>query len=249
MPKTQTTSSFHYAAETLKQNLETATLFFVKENKQVQKLKQLIAEVNPTVKLQTVSEERLQSLSVQENTVPFVFEFIKNKVKSYGTLKEFITRQTRPQSLVLVLDGISDVHNLGAILRSADAFAVDLVILPKNRAATVNETVRRTSAGAYAWVPMLTVANLAQAIKDLQGAEYWVYGSAADGDRISDVSFSEKTVLVLGSEDKGLRELTRKLCDFSVAIPMMGHIDSLNVSVAAGICCHEVRRQQATRLN
>lgn len=147
-------------------------------------------------------------------------------------------------SLVVVLDGITDAHNLGAILRSADQFVVSLVMVPAHGTARRTETVGRISAGASAHVPMVEVKNLSRAVELLKGAGFWVYGADGRGESLSNCTFAGKTALVMGSEGKGIARLLRENCDRLIAIPTRGHIDSLNVSVAAGILMYEIRRQQ-----
>jgi 23S rRNA (guanosine2251-2'-O)-methyltransferase len=145
---------------------------------------------------------------------------------------------------VLLLDQITDPHNLGAILRSADMFYADLVVLPARRTAHVNATVIKTSAGASNYVTLSSVANLVRALTDLKKAGYWVYGAAMEGEPAHSLDLTGPVALVLGSEGEGLKRLVREACDGLIAIPTSGHVDSLNVSVAAGICMYEIRRQQ-----
>ena len=149
----------------------------------------------------------------------------------------------RDDSLLLVLDGVQDPHNLGACLRAADASGVDAVIVPKDRAAGLNATVRKVAAGAAESVPLVAVTNLARCLGELKRAGAWIYG-AADGAEglLYGHRFDGPTVLVLGAEGRGLRRLTREACDHLVALPMLGSVESLNVSVAAGICLYEIQR-------
>jgi 23S rRNA (guanosine2251-2'-O)-methyltransferase len=149
-----------------------------------------------------------------------------------------------PTALILLLDQINDPHNLGAILRSADQFGAELVILPSRRAARETQTVVKTSAGASLYVPVASVPNLAAGLEAAKQAGFWVYGADLDGQRLEAVRFEGRVALVLGSEGSGLRRLVRERCDALVRIPSGGHVDSLNVSVAAGILMYEVRRQQ-----
>lgn len=159
------------------------------------------------------------------------------------SVQEFCSRlKEEDSSLVLVLDGITDPHNLGAILRSADQFGVDLVILPEHRSVKANETVTKVSSGAAQYVPMAVETNLRQAVDTLKGAGFWVYGADMNGENSYTVSFPAKTAIVMGSEGNGISQLLRRNCDYMLSIPMRGHIDSLNVSVAAGILLYEVRR-------
>ena len=164
------------------------------------------------------------------------------------TVKEFISSLSddRP-AVVLALDSITDVHNLGAILRSADQFSVDLVIVPERRSAQANETVHRISSGAAQYVPIASATNLVRELELLQKHNFWVYGADMGGDASYSVKFPPRTVLVMGSEGEGLSQLVEKRCDHTVSIPTSGHVDSLNVSVATGILLYEIRRQQPVR--
>lgn len=149
----------------------------------------------------------------------------------------------RDDSLVVIADGITDPHNLGAVLRSADQFGVDLVVLPERRSAGLGDTVSRTSSGADRWVRTAIVPNLVRAIEALREHGYWIYGADAAGVPAHETKLSGRTALVLGREGEGLHRLVRESCDALVAIPTVGHIDSLNVSVSAGILMYEIRRQ------
>ncbi len=160
------------------------------------------------------------------------------------TVSEFLSKLEEDQgALVLLLDEITDPHNLGAILRSADQFGVDLVVVPERRSAQANETVTKISSGAAQYVPMAVVTNLSREVKELKAAGFWVYGADMSGTSSYETKFPKRTAIIMGSEGSGLRELSRKLCDEIVSIPMRGHIDSLNVSVATGILLYEFRRQ------
>lgn len=149
----------------------------------------------------------------------------------------------KKDALVLILDGITDPHNLGAILRSSDQFGVDLVIIPEKRSVQANETVIKVSSGAAQYVPLAVVTNLTREIEFLQSNGFWVYGADMKGDISYEAKFSERTCIVMGSEGDGLSHLTRQKCDHMISIPMQGHIDSLNVSVATGILLYEYRRK------
>lgn len=147
--------------------------------------------------------------------------------------------------LLLVLDGIKDPHNLGACLRSADAAGVHAVLVPADRAVGLTATVRKVSCGASETVPLFQVTNLARSLRMLQASGLWIVG--ADGSAETDfyaLDFTGPTAIVLGAEQKGLRHLTRQICDFLVRIPMSGNVQSLNVSVAAGVFLFEAVRQR-----
>jgi 23S rRNA (guanosine2251-2'-O)-methyltransferase len=148
--------------------------------------------------------------------------------------------------LLLVLDGVTDPHNLGACLRSADAAGALAVIIPKDRAATVDGVVRKVAAGAAEFVPVVSVTNLARTLDLLKEHGIWVVGTDGVAEKpIYGADFKRPLALVLGAEGAGMRRLTREKCDFLVQIPMAGHVQSLNVSVAAGIALFEVLRQRA----
>jgi len=147
--------------------------------------------------------------------------------------------------LVLVLDGVTDPHNLGACLRLADGAGAHAVVAPKDHAVGLNATVAKVASGAAETVPYLMVTNLARSLNELKERDIRVIGTSGDAERtLYDVDLSGPVALVLGAEGPGLRQLTRKTCDELVRIPMVGAVESLNVSVAAGVCLYEARRQR-----
>jgi 23S rRNA (guanosine2251-2'-O)-methyltransferase len=147
--------------------------------------------------------------------------------------------------LLLVLDGVTDPHNLGACLRSADAAGVAAVIVPRDRAAGLTPVVRKVAAGAAETVPLVQVVNLARTLRQLQQRGVWLVGTADDAPRtLYDIDCTGPVALVLGSEGEGMRRLTREACDELVSIPMQGAVESLNVSVAAGVVLFEAVRQR-----
>jgi 23S rRNA (guanosine2251-2'-O)-methyltransferase len=159
-----------------------------------------------------------------------------------------LLEQAGREALVLVLDGVTDPHNFGACLRSAEAAGVTAVVVPKDRAVGVTPTVRRASAGAADRVPIVSATNLARTLKSMRQAGVWLVGLVgAEGEAIHDVDLEGPLALVLGSEGEGLRRLTREACDFLARIPMRGEVESLNVSVATGIALFEALRQRAAR--
>lgn len=147
---------------------------------------------------------------------------------------------------ILVLDGITDPHNLGACLRSADAAGVDMVIVPRDRSAQLNATAKKVACGAAENVPLIRVTNLARTLRLLQERQVWIVGTAGEADH---TLYQSKMVgamaLVMGAEGEGMRRLTREHCDELISIPMAGSVSSLNVSVATGICLFEVVRQRS----
>ncbi len=151
-------------------------------------------------------------------------------------------------ALVLVLDGVTDPHNLGACLRVADAAGAHAVVAPKDHAVGLNATVAKVASGAAETVPYLMVTNLARTLNELKERDIRVIGTSDDAERtLYDLDLSGPVALVLGAEGPGMRQLTRKTCDQLVRIPMAGAVESLNVSVAAGVCLYEARRQREHR--
>ena len=150
--------------------------------------------------------------------------------------------------LVLVLDGVTDPHNLGACLRVADGAGAHAVVAPKDHAVGINATVAKVASGAAETVPYLMVTNLARVLSELKERDIRVIGTSEDAtDSLYDVDLSGPVALVLGAEGQGMRQLTRKTCDHLVHIPMAGAVESLNVSVAAGVCLFEALRQRRLR--
>ncbi|PCK09434.1 MAG: 23S rRNA (guanosine(2251)-2'-O)-methyltransferase RlmB [Alteromonadaceae bacterium] len=166
--------------------------------------------------------------------------------KSYdeGALYELLeTVDTDP--LILVLDGVTDTHNLGACLRTADAAGAHAVVIPKDNSASLNETARKVACGAAEHVPLIPVTNLARTLRKLQELGLWVAGTCGDGaEDIYQSDLSGPRVIVMGSEGDGMRRLTKETCDMLVRIPMMGTVSSLNVSAATAVVLFEVHRQR-----
>jgi 23S rRNA (guanosine2251-2'-O)-methyltransferase len=159
----------------------------------------------------------------------------------YADFDEVLARETT--RFVLILDGITDPQNFGAILRVADGFGVDLVVIPEHESVGLTPAAVKASAGASQWIPVAQVTNLARTIEALKKAEYWVYGAAAGGDAPAEIDFRGKVAVVLGNEGKGIRRNVLEHCDRVVTIPMHGHVESFNVATAAAVVCYEVRRQ------
>jgi 23S rRNA (guanosine2251-2'-O)-methyltransferase len=149
----------------------------------------------------------------------------------------------RRNVLVLLLDEITDPHNYGAILRSAGQFGIDLVISRNRRSAKHADVIAKTSSGAAAWVPQAETANLVRTAEQLKESGFWIYGADMDGERADKLDLRGRVAFVLGSEGAGLSRLIREHCDGIVSIPSWGRLDSLNVSVAAGVLLYETRRQ------
>ncbi len=168
--------------------------------------------------------------------------------KQYNDLDDLIAAKRRDYSLIVVLDGVEDPHNLGAILRTADATGADGVVIPERRAAGITGTVVKSSAGASEHLPVAKVTNIARTLEDLKTKGLWMVGLDERGKQNYDeVDYKMDCAIVLGTEGKGLHDLVARKCDFLVSIPMLGKVSSLNVSVAAGVVLYEVVRQRRSR--
>ena len=158
-------------------------------------------------------------------------------------LYQIVRNQKSP--LLLILDGITDPHNLGACLRTADAAGVHAVVIPKDRAATLTDTVRHIACGAAESVPFIQVTNLARTMEKLQSLGVWLVGLAEEGGQLLyDIDLKGPIGVVMGAEGPGMRRLTGEKCDFLARIPMAGKVECLNVSVATGVCLYECVRQR-----
>jgi 23S rRNA (guanosine2251-2'-O)-methyltransferase len=160
---------------------------------------------------------------------------------AYADFDDVVAREET--KFVLILDGITDPQNFGAILRVADGFAVDLVVIPEHESVGLTPAAIKASAGASEWVAVAEVTNLARAIETLKEKGFWVYAAAAVGGCADAIDFTGKVALVLGSEGKGVRRNVLEHSDRTVSIPMYGHVDSFNVATATAILCYEVARQ------
>ena len=169
--------------------------------------------------------------------------------KQAADLEDLIARGAvceNGKGFLVLLDGVEDPRNLGAILRTAETAGVHGVVIPERRAAGLTESVAKSSAGALEYVPVVKVVNIVHTLDEFKRAGLWVAGAEAGGDRLYwDADFIGPTVLVGGGEDRGVRRLVRERCDYIVSLPLKGRISSLNVSVAAGILLYEARRQRA----
>ena len=174
---------------------------------------------------------------------PHTTEGGASRTVAEGDLREILAGTECP--FVLILDGVQDPHNLGAILRSADGAGVDLVIAPRDRAVGITEVVRRISVGAADHIPFMRVTNLARTMEALKDAGIWLVGTSDRGaESLFDVDLNGPVGIVMGAEGAGLRRLTEEKCDFLVQIPMRGRVECLNVSVATGVCLFEALRQR-----
>ncbi len=170
-------------------------------------------------------------------------------LKTYSDQWLFEQLAEKSAPLLLVLDGVTDPHNLGAVLRTADAAGADAVIVPKDKSATLNATVRKVACGAAEAMPVVSVTNLSRCLEELKQHGVWVMGTAGEADQgLYETDLTGPVALVMGAEGKGMRRLTREHCDLLVNLPMAGEVSSLNVSVATGVCLYEAVRQRQQKV-
>ncbi len=231
---------FHSIEEAVKSGSE-GTLYISGKGPRIKRIVE-IASKRKGVGIEYVPKARLDKISNLADHRGIVFDCVSSGVSRYVDLKGFL-KEERELSRVLVLDSITDPHNFGAILRSADKFGVNLVIVRERRSVRDSLTVSKTSAGAINYVPICVVSNLNSAIELLQEAGYWVYGADISGSSLTQESFSSKVAVVMGSEGSGISALTKAKCDSLLTIPTCGNVDSLNVSVATGVILYELYRQ------
>lgn len=234
---------FHAVQTLLKVNPQRFDALYAAKERKDQRMQKMTALAKQQgVQVKWVAKDKLDELC-EENHQGVVAELKPGK--SYGEKDlEKIVGETEGHPLILVLDGVTDPHNLGACLRTADAAGVHAVVVPKDNSASLNDVARKVASGAAETVPLIAVTNLARSIGKLQELGLWVTGTAGEA-KVShyQADLRGPRVIVMGAEGKGMRRLTRECCDELVKIPMCGEVSSLNVSVATGVILFEVCRQ------
>jgi 23S rRNA (guanosine2251-2'-O)-methyltransferase len=244
-------SGFHAIEELIKSGNARGPLLVAKAGPRARELIALAGEHK--IRVDRVGTYELDHLAPDNRGIALEIPGAGNRAGGEAgiTLEEFLARLEDRASaspagaLVVILDEITDPHNYGAILRSCDQFGVDLVITRRRRIAKYAEVVAKTSAGAVSWVPVAETANLSRAVQDLKKAGFWIYGADMAGEAVYTRDLRGRTALILGGEGTGISRLLRECCDAMVGIPSRGRLDSLNVSVAAGVLLYEITRQRA----
>jgi len=243
LPDTRALVGFHAVTARLRHRPESIRAIFVAAARRDPRARELVARAEAArCAVHVVDDERLAKLAAGSHHQGVVA--IVDAAYPHVTVDDVLEGIAEP-ALLLVLDGVSDPHNLGACLRNADAFGAHAVIVPKDRAAGINATVAKAASGAADTVPLVAVTNLARALRDLKAKGVWILGADAGGESLFDADVSGPVAWVLGAEGSGLRRLTREHCDRIVGIPLVGSVESLNVSVASGICLYATRRARA----
>jgi 23S rRNA (guanosine2251-2'-O)-methyltransferase len=233
---------YHSIEEALKRGVKGGTLLYSSEKGRRGDIIELAKKKK--VQLKQVEEKELDRYYSRKKHRGLILLCEKKQKWKKRELSSYSNVFKKENALILVLDSITDPHNYGAILRSADQFEVDLVIIPERKSVKETDIVSITSAGASSYINQVTVPNVSRALDFLKGKNFWVYGADMDGTAAHRCELKGKIVLVMGSEGKGIRALVKEKCDIHIKIPVRGHIDSLNVSVATGILLYEIRRQQ-----
>lgn len=243
MSETRYLAGFHAVTARLRQHPDSVRAIYVVAARHDRRSRELFERAQAAgVAVHPVDDTRLAAMAGSDRHQGVVAAV--DAALPYRTLDDALESLDEPP-LLLVLDGVTDPHNLGACLRSADAFGAHAVIVPKDRAVGVNATVAKAASGAADSVPVVTVTNLARSLRELKDRGIWLIGAEAGSDEnLFDADLAGPLAWVLGAEGSGLRRLTRELCDRIVAIPLLGTVASLNVSVATGICLFETRRQR-----
>jgi 23S rRNA (guanosine2251-2'-O)-methyltransferase len=240
-------TGFHAIEERIKSGRACGPLLLAKAGPRAREIVTLA--INNKIRVDRTGTHELDGLAPAHRGIALQVE--DEGSRADVSLEDFIAgfgpdvQGARKDALVLILDEITDPHNYGAILRCCDQFGADLVISRNRRSAKDAGTISQTSAGAVSWVSQAETANLVRATDDLKNAGFWIYGADMAGEAAYKTDLRGRTALVLGSEGSGISRLLRERCDGMVGIPSFGRIDSLNVSVAAGVLLYEARRQRS----
>ena len=248
MSKSNVIYGMHAIKAILEQSPERVLTVIVQSgrvDKRLQEVIQLAKHSNCPI--ESRDKKYLDKLSKEQSHQGIMAEIEALSVLSEHDLAHFFQpfQSMDKAPLILILDGVTDPHNLGACFRSADAAGVDLIICPKDRAVSITPVVEKVACGAVQTIPFMQVTNLARTLQLLKEHHIWLYGTSDKAEQsIYQTDFSQGGIaLVMGAEGKGIRRLTAESCDFLISIPMMGNVSSLNISVAAGVCLFEILRQ------
>ncbi len=236
----------HAVEAAIRNQPENILQVFVQQGRNDKRIKTILdLAKNSGVSLQAISNDKLKEKCPKARHQGVAAE-IRCSNSNAITLDDILEKES---VLLLVLDEVQDPHNIGACLRTADAVGVDAVIVSKNRSPALTPVMRNVASGAAETVPYIMVSNLARAIEKIKDSNVWVMGTSGDADQtIYDTKASNRLALVMGSEGKGMRRLTREACDELISIPMQGSVESLNISVATAVCLYEVRRQLQNKI-
>ncbi len=233
----------HAVEAALRNQPENVLQVFMQQGRNDKRIKKILdIAKNSGVSIQSISNEKLKEKCPRARHQGVVAE-IRAGRSGTVTLDDVLEKESL---LLLVLDEVQDPHNIGACLRTADAIGVDAVVVSKNRSPALTPVIRNVASGAAETVPYIMVSNIARALEKIKENNVWVMGTSGDASHtIYDCKVNNRLALVMGSEGKGMRRLSREACDELVSIPMQGSVESLNISVATAVCLYEIRRQQS----
>lgn len=237
---------FHAVQSRMRQHAASIQEILIDQDRVDPRMKDLLKLAESSnVRIMQVDRDRLDGIAGRNGRHQGVIARVVDTPIPYKDIQDILGSDLSEPPFFLILDGVEDPHNLGACLRVADAMGVHAVIAPKDRAVGLNATVRKVASGAAETVPFIAVTNLARTIRELKEAGVFVIGTTMDStSTLLNTKLDGPIALVLGAEGDGIRRLTAESCDALVTIPMFGSVESLNVSVASGICLYEVRRQR-----
>ena len=245
---TNTLVGFHAVTSAIKAAPQNIEWLRVDEKSHNKRLKELLAQASRAgIEIINATHAELDRMAGQERHQGVVAGFNANNIVDEGQIAALL-EDISGDALILILDGVQDPHNLGACLRTAEAAGADFVVICKDRATGITPVVRRAASGAAETLPIVQVTNLASTLRDLKQRGVWLAGTSdAATQSMYETDLTGPLALVMGSEGSGMRRLTGDLCDYLISIPMSGMVESLNVSVATGVCLYEINRQRHAR--
>jgi 23S rRNA (guanosine2251-2'-O)-methyltransferase len=242
----QVVAGFHAVNARLRHSVATIDALYIDAQRRDARMQQVLRRAEEA-KLRIIAVDAQRLLGLAGGVPHQGVVAVCHEARSAHSIDDVLANVTNT-TLLLVLDGVTDPRNLGACMRTADAAGADAVIVPRDRSAAMTPVVAKAAAGAAETIPLIAVTNLARAMDDLKQAGIWIAGAAGDAERtLYEIDLTGAIAWALGAEGEGLRRLTRERCDWLARIPLTGHVESLNVSVAAGICLFETRRQRCAR--
>ena len=244
--KSEIIFGFHSVESIIRNDPVNILQLYVEKNRNDKRMTQLVSHAEAQgISVEYLKKTDLEKLAESKKTQGVAVRYKASEKLVTQSLEDLLKK---PDVFLLVLDGVTDPHNLGACMRTADAAGVDAVIVPKDRAVGLTPVVRKVACGAAETIPFIQVTNLARCMKQLSDNEVWIVGTAGETElSLYDANLGGKLAIVMGAEEKGMRRLTRENCDQLVKLPMAGQVESLNVSVATGISLFEVVRQRSLK--
>jgi len=236
---------FHAVIARIRQAPDSLKTVYYDVSRRDRRMKEFIEITQQTIgrKVHQADSERLRQLAGHDRHQGVVA--FAEPASLARNVAELLDSLGDKKTLLLILDGVTDPHNLGACLRVADGAGADAIIVPKDRSAQLNTTVSKVASGAAETMPFVAVTNLARSMRELQEAGVWLIGTSDDAEKtLYEVDLTGPVAIVMGAEGEGMRRLTKETCDELVSIPMFGGVESLNVSVASGVCLYEAARQR-----